>query len=183
MKVPAYPTPPLETTGRNGFLLNTDFSPALPSLLRPSRPRDAPPAPAPPETSAPALPSPTGGPARPRPPASRSPFCTAQPMANATPGATEGSGGGGVAQTPAQDAAGSPPPPAGLGAAPLLRCPGRGRVQGWGAPYAPRSLARPPAAFPPQPAPGACSLSAGPTFLWSCHPSHEASWGGWLRLC
>lgn len=40
--MPAYPTPPLETTGRNGFLLNTDFSPrsalSPPAFQAPGRP-------------------------------------------------------------------------------------------------------------------------------------------------
>lgn len=162
----------METTGRNGFRLNTDFSHSVSSLLRPPRLQDAP-IPKP-ETTTPALPSPTVAQALPRPHLFRSLFWIVQPMANAKSRTTAsaGGGGGGVAQTPAQDAAGSHPPPSRLGAAPLSRCRGRWRVHGWGA-SARLSCPSPPhrlAAFPPLKR--ACGF-AEVTLLMSSKPQGE----------
>lgn len=81
-------------------------------------------------------PSPTGGRARPRPHLSRSLFRAAQPMAIAKPRATASAGGGGVAQTPAPDAAPLPRRLRGRGARPpaprRVRSPPPGGGAGWG---------------------------------------------------
>lgn len=173
MKVPAYPTPPLQTTGRNGFLLNTDFPPRC---LLPSGLRDAP--------------SPTQ---EPPPPLRSPPPPAAEPSPGLIyPGAFSASRNQWQTRSPeppsAQAEEVSPRHPPRTPRAPLPHRPGLGppHFPGARASEGCRGGARPPAspALPtplprraPAPAGAGNVLSAVPTFL-CCHSSRRAS-AGW----